>query len=104
MKRKLDVGSASRFTDADAETDSGDSQINPWTHQLYSSRYYEILQKRKQLPVYGFKQDLEDKIRASQVIVVEGETGSGIQFLNSFVFIILNLPFSNSLEMLMMLR
>jgi len=73
MKRKLDLGLPQSRFDVKAEDDT----INPWTERPYSSRYYEILQKRKQLPVYEFKADLQDKIRKSQVIIVEGETGSG---------------------------
>eukprot|EP01041_Mallomonas_annulata_P008273 gene8273-17023_t len=53
------------------------SKLNQWTLQPYSSRYYEILSKRKQLPVYEFRDDLLQKIQQHQVLVVEGETGSG---------------------------
>ncbi len=81
MKRKLDIGSLSR--DAKAAADPDDDGINPWTQRPYSSRYYEILQKRKQLPVYEFKKDLERKISENQVIIVEGETGSGTTEINA---------------------
>lgn len=53
------------------------SSTNPWTLKPYSSRYYEILLKRKQLPVYEFKNALEAAVRDNQVVIVEGETGSG---------------------------
>ena len=51
--------------------------MNPWTGLPLSSRYYEILEKRKALPVYGFKEKFEELIMKHQVLVVEGETGSG---------------------------
>ena len=54
-----------------------DEDCNPWTGYDYSSRYYDILEKRKKLPVYEFKDELEQKVRDNQVIIVEGETGSG---------------------------
>lgn len=85
-KRKLDLGgadglessktgkgSSAHFSHYD-ETQGG---VNPWTNRPLSSRFYEILRKRKQLPVYEFRDDLEQKVIANQVIIVEGETGSG---------------------------
>ena len=60
------------------ETDvSSSSSVNPWTSRPYSSRYYEILKKREQLPVYEFKSALQKAVRDNQVVIVEGETGSG---------------------------
>jgi pre-mRNA-splicing factor ATP-dependent RNA helicase DHX15/PRP43 len=77
MKRKC-------FSDGhDIATSSGDmtqgtqSSMNPWTSTPYTSRYYEILSKRKQLPVFDFKTALEAAVRDNQVVIVEGETGSG---------------------------
>lgn len=60
-----------------ASMGSGDDKLNPWTGLPLSSKYYEILRKRKQLPVYEFKEELEKLIMKHQCIVVEGETGSG---------------------------
>jgi len=54
-----------------------DANVNPYTGKAYSSRYFDILAKRQQLPVYDFRDDLIDKVRNNQTIVVEGETGSG---------------------------
>ena len=51
--------------------------MNYWTGWEYSSRYYEILEKRKKLPVYEFKEELIQNVRDNQVIIIEGETGSG---------------------------
>lgn len=36
-----------------------------------------IEETQKSLPVYPFKQDLIDAIREHQVLIIEGETGSG---------------------------
>jgi pre-mRNA-splicing factor ATP-dependent RNA helicase DHX15/PRP43 len=86
MKRKLDIGggvnrectgagfnSSSEYVTASR----ANPNVNPWTKQMYSQKYYDILAKRKQLPVYEFKEQLEANVRDNQVIVVEGETGSG---------------------------
>jgi pre-mRNA-splicing factor ATP-dependent RNA helicase DHX15/PRP43 len=71
MKRRIDIH---------GNTDSNpyeDASINPYTGYVYSQRYYDILSKRKQLPVYEFKAELLQNIKEHQSIVVEGETGSG---------------------------
>ena len=76
MKRKLDIGFQSSAEAADGNGSSSGG-INPWTGRAYSGKYYDILRKRKMLPVYEFKAELEKKVRENQVIIVEGETGSG---------------------------
>ncbi|KAG5179964.1 P-loop containing nucleoside triphosphate hydrolase protein [Tribonema minus] len=79
-KRKLDVGGAGSSSVAaavDAKKAHVVSRMNPWTGQPYSQKYYEILTKRKTLPVHQFLQELLSKVAANQVVVVEGETGSG---------------------------
>lgn len=81
MKRKLDLDSISAYTSIETISESSittSNSLNPWTLQTYSSKYYDILKKRQQLPVYEFKAELEEKIKSHQTIVVEGETGSGI--------------------------
>jgi pre-mRNA-splicing factor ATP-dependent RNA helicase DHX15/PRP43 len=80
-KRKLDLGKgsgslskSSRHVNEEAE--DGDMN-NYWTGAPFSGRYFDILKKRKALPVYDFKEDLIRKVKENQVIIVEGETGSG---------------------------
>jgi hypothetical protein len=53
------------------------SGINFLNGKPLSARYSSILEGRKKLPVWGFLAQLQDLMRANQVIVVEGETGSG---------------------------
>ena len=45
--------------------------------KAHSPRYYELLRSRKKLPVYEYLDAIESKLKQHQVIVVEGETGSG---------------------------
>jgi HrpA-like RNA helicase len=80
MKRKAfsDIESAVADAIVYSSTVMANSSTNPWTLKPYSSRYFEILQKRKQLPVYEFKNALEAAVRDNQVVIVEGETGSGL--------------------------
>lgn len=53
------------------------SEVNPWTGRAYSPRYQSILQTRLKLPVYQFQSQMLDAVAANQIVVVEGETGSG---------------------------
>ena len=53
------------------------SDINPWTGRHYSPRYLSILQTRLQLPVYQSQSQLLEAVASNQIVVVEGETGSG---------------------------
>lgn len=67
-KRRLDLG-----TDASKK----ENETNPWTGKAYSAQYGKILQTRLKLPVYQFKDKLLDEVSRNQIVVVEGETGSG---------------------------
>mmetsp|Transcript_15114 Transcript_15114/g.19606 ORF Transcript_15114/g.19606 Transcript_15114/m.19606 type:complete len:724 (+) Transcript_15114:82-2253(+) len=54
-----------------------EGSLNPMTQRPFSSNYSKLLNTRKRLPVYQFLDDLLDKVRDHQSVVVEGETGSG---------------------------
>uniref|UniRef100_A0A665TLZ1 RNA helicase n=1 Tax=Echeneis naucrates TaxID=173247 RepID=A0A665TLZ1_ECHNA len=54
-----------------------DLQINPFTNLPHTPRYYEILKKRLQLPVWEYKESFSDIITRQQSFVLVGETGSG---------------------------
>lgn len=70
-KRKIDLEGSDR------PEKRQDTEINPWTGQKYSTRYYEILAKRKELPVFEQKAEFIHNLKTNQVIVLQGETGSG---------------------------
>jgi pre-mRNA-splicing factor ATP-dependent RNA helicase DHX15/PRP43 len=82
-KRRLDLGgdsSASKRAKEIPQTDNtapDDDSINPWTGIPYSDRYKSILETRLKLPVYQFKDKLLKAVEENQIVVVEGETGSG---------------------------
>ncbi|XP_019625580.1 PREDICTED: probable pre-mRNA-splicing factor ATP-dependent RNA helicase DEAH2 [Branchiostoma belcheri] len=58
--------------------DSLDLELNPYGHNLvFSSRYYQLLGKRKGLPIYACKEVFMTAMRKSQVVLVEGKVGSG---------------------------
>eukprot|EP00978_Attheya_sp_CCMP212_P004713 scaffold10348_cov54-Attheya_sp.AAC.6 len=75
-RRKLDWAS-SEVSKKSRGDDDDDSQVNPWTGKVYSDRYQSILKTRLKLPVYQFKERLLTAVEENQIVVVEGETGSG---------------------------
>ncbi|KAF1783016.1 P-loop containing nucleoside triphosphate hydrolase [Phytophthora cactorum] len=83
-KRKVDIGDLdgkkkkrkSRFSDAPPAA-APDAGVNPLTGAPFSARYQTLLAQRQKLPVHQFLDQIQDAVKAHQVIVVEGETGSG---------------------------
>ena len=71
MKRKLDLG------DAGVEGGAQKSKTNQYTGKPYSHRYYDIMTKRKTLPVWEQRDKFLGLLQENQVIVLVGETGSG---------------------------
>lgn len=53
------------------------SNINKWNLKPYSPRYFEILEKRKTLPVWHQKEEFLQVLKANQTLILVGETGSG---------------------------
>ncbi|CAH0476075.1 unnamed protein product [Peronospora belbahrii] len=90
-KRKLDLTDVntnskktkrkSRFSDVpplSAVTTSTTSvDLNPLTGAPFSLHYKTLLTQREKLPVHQFLHEIQDAMKQHQVIVVEGETGSG---------------------------
>ena len=54
-----------------------EEKINRWTGRPFSSRYYEILEKRKLLPIWEANEILVGLVKENQIIILQGETGSG---------------------------
>lgn len=52
-------------------------QINPFTNLPHTPRYYEILKKRLQLPVWEYRESFTNILMRNQSFVLVGETGSG---------------------------
>jgi pre-mRNA-splicing factor ATP-dependent RNA helicase DHX15/PRP43 len=93
-KQRFDVGSSSepnkpqkrRFDDV-AETDlfnknsksseTSNSSINRFTMQAYSHQYLELFKKRRQLPIWEYKDAFMATLQRNQITVLVGETGSG---------------------------
>jgi pre-mRNA-splicing factor ATP-dependent RNA helicase DHX15/PRP43 len=72
-KRKLDIDGVGSSRGSKNEV----SGTNPLTNLSFSRRYHEILETRSKLPVWQHLDSLNTLLDEHQVIVVEGETGSG---------------------------
>jgi pre-mRNA-splicing factor ATP-dependent RNA helicase DHX15/PRP43 len=53
------------------------STTNPLTGRAFSRRYFDLVETRKKLPVWQFLDQLQKHLQENQVVIVEGETGSG---------------------------
>ncbi|CAH1783851.1 unnamed protein product [Owenia fusiformis] len=51
--------------------------LNPFTGMPYTQRYYDILRKRMQLPVWEYKEKFNEVLSSNKIMVLVGETGSG---------------------------
>ncbi|CAM9442445.1 unnamed protein product, partial [Sphacelaria rigidula] len=60
-KRKVDL-SGLGSTPAEDAAKKRNMGINPFTGSPYSRKYYDILEKRNQLPVHQFLDDLMEKV------------------------------------------
>eukprot|EP00105_Crassostrea_gigas_P007408 XP_011421637.1 PREDICTED: putative pre-mRNA-splicing factor ATP-dependent RNA helicase PRP1 [Crassostrea gigas] len=52
-------------------------QMNPFTGLPYTPKYFELLNKRKMLPVWEYKEKFCEILNNHQILVLVGETGSG---------------------------
>jgi pre-mRNA-splicing factor ATP-dependent RNA helicase DHX15/PRP43 len=57
--------------------DDGAGGVNPWTGRPYTPKYYEILKKRKDLPVWQQQEEFTETLAKNQTLILVGETGSG---------------------------
>lgn len=77
-KRRLDLGDGEAGGEGSKrmETTTG-GEYNPFTNAPYSSKYYQILEGRKGLPIWQARSELIRMMGEHQTTVLVGETGSG---------------------------
>jgi len=83
---KTNINLNSNTTTLSSSSSSSSSSTLPWDYNAkinalngkeFSKRYHDILTLRKKLPVWQFLDQLNKYVQENQVIIVEGETGSG---------------------------
>jgi hypothetical protein len=78
-KRKLSLFDVVDETANGAEKTkvNGGPVLNPYTNRPYSAKYFEILEKRRTLPVWQQKAEFLNILAKNQTMILVGETGSG---------------------------
>lgn len=76
-KRKLDYSEEPKRSGLGTSRDAAPDGVNFFTGRTYSQRYYDILTKRRDLPVWQAKEEFVNMIHGHQTTVLVGETGSG---------------------------
>lgn len=83
MKKRLDLPTGSS---SPAPSEPG---INAYNGQPLSKRYYDILEKRKTLPVWEQREEFHKMFASNQIMILQGETGSGKTTQVRFLFLLL---------------
>jgi pre-mRNA-splicing factor ATP-dependent RNA helicase DHX15/PRP43 len=76
-RRRIDLDTSAAATADYDPSNKRQRDSNRWTGRPFSDKYYSILAGRQKLPVYQFKDQLIKTVQDNQVVIVEGETGSG---------------------------
>ena len=58
-------------------SDEEDTSTNFLTGLAFSEKYFELLKTRKNLPAWQAKMQIVELVKAHQVLVLQGDTGSG---------------------------
>lgn len=82
MEKKKRFSSLNEFLESDEllmknKKQRIEPEINFLTNNPFSQKYYEILEKRKTLPAWDAKEKLFSLLEENQVLILQGETGSG---------------------------
>ena len=90
MERSKKIKKTKKTTEKKQELE--EPQINPYTSLPYSPKYHKILSQRKKLPAYKSRSKFLDLIQKNNVVIIEGETGSGKTTQIPQFLLSLNLP------------
>ncbi|WKY07890.1 hypothetical protein Q1695_007409 [Nippostrongylus brasiliensis] len=64
-------------TNNDAAAAEAKIEVNPYTKLPYNEKYWQLWEKRHQLPVWEYKEKFMEILHNNQCMILVGETGSG---------------------------
>ncbi|GET01755.1 P-loop containing nucleoside triphosphate hydrolase protein [Rhizophagus clarus] len=73
-----DKSNIKQYNIVDNKTSSeGEAMKKAFLNRQKNKSYMDMLEKRKQLPIYSYRDQFLEKLSRSQVVIVSGETGCG---------------------------
>lgn len=61
----------------DLNTSEREGKLNPLTGKSFGERFYTLLGQRRKLPAWEAKEHLLQLLKTHQIVILQGETGSG---------------------------
>lgn len=52
-------------------------KVNPYNGRPFTDRYFDILKKRIDLPVWEYREEFMETVKRNKILALVGETGSG---------------------------
>ncbi|EXX76142.1 P-loop containing nucleoside triphosphate hydrolase protein [Rhizophagus irregularis] len=74
---KEDKSSIKHYNIVNKTSSEGEAMKKAFLNRQKNKTYMDMLEKRKQLPIYSYKDQFLEKLNKNQVVIISGETGCG---------------------------